>query len=193
MQGMNHTKYLYAAKFLAERNSVAGTLHFFTTGKQTLTKHMLNTECSHCSTSLACGALEDVKRCLFLERFAILDTLRLQSLHWCVEIKSRINYLFAIRTIIQSTEAATASSSSSPTCLDVARDVASPGPQIYSISFGQLLYAHYECDALSVSAHYVLGGCAMRCIALYSFDCITLVDFKFIILTFWLFFIQIVE
>ena len=117
MQRMNHTNYLYAAKFLAERNSVAGTLHFFTTGKQTLTKHMLNTECSHCSTSLACGALEDVKRCLFLERFAILDTLRLQSLHWCVEIKSRINYLFAIRTIIQSTEAATASSSSSPTCL----------------------------------------------------------------------------
>ena len=68
-------------------------------------------------------------------------------------------------------------------------------PAGFSIStnFRQLLYAHYECFALSVSVHYVLGGCAMRRIASYSFDCITLVNFKFILLTFWLFFFQIVK
>ena len=53
----------------------------------------------------------------------------------------------------------------------VARGVASAGPrQIYSINFCQLHYAHYECFALSVSVHYVYGGCAMHGIAINSFD-----------------------
>ena len=78
-----------------------------------------------------------------------------------------------MRTIIHSSEAATASSrraGSSPTCLVVARDAAPAGPQIYSINFCHLHYAHYECFALSVSVHYVYGGCAMHVIAINSFD-----------------------
>ena len=104
-----------------------------------------------------------------------------------------------MRTIIHSNEAATASSrsaGSSPTCLVVARGVASAGPkltQIYSIKFLQLLYAHYECCALSVSVHYVLGGCTLRRNAFHIFYFITLINFMIMLLTLWLFFIQIVN
>ena len=77
----------------------------------------------------------------------------------------------------------------------LARGVASAGPkltQIYSIKFLQLLYAHYECCALSVSVHYVLGGCTLRRNAFHIFYFITLINFMIMLLTLWLFFIQIV-
>ena len=77
----------------------------------------------------------------------------------------------------------------------VARGVASTGPkltQIYSINFWQLHYAHYECCALIVSVHYVLGGCTLIRNAFHILYFITLIDFMIMLLTLWLFFIQIV-
>ena len=61
---------------------------------------------------------------------------------------------------------------------------------VWGKAFG---YSVASLRALSVTVHYAYGGCAMHGIAMYSFDCITLVNFNFIILTSWLFFIQIVE
>ena len=91
-------------------------------------------------------------------------------------------------TIFHSTEAVTTSltaDSSSP--CKVARGVVRPAELnccIYSI----ILCADYERFASSVSVPYVIGECAMRRIAFYSFDCITLFNFIDILLTFWFFF-----
>jgi hypothetical protein len=48
--------------------------------------------------------------------------------------------------------------------------------EIYSTNIWQLVYAHYECFASSVSVPYVLGECAMRRIAFYSFVSLYLIS-----------------
>ena len=100
-----------------------------------------------------------------------------------------------MRTIFHSTEAATDFSmgnSSSPwTTLTRCR----PARRIKLLLLltNVLAVRDYECFASSVSVPYVFGECAMRRIVFYSFDCITLFNFTDILLTFWLFFIQIVK
>ena len=62
--------------------------------------------------------------------------------------------------------------------------------------FRPLLYAHYECFALSVSVHCVFGECAIRRASnfwYFTFDHIILIDFKGNLLTFGLFIIQNVK
>jgi hypothetical protein len=86
-----------------------------------------------------------------------------------------------MRTIFHSIESATAftSADSSLPCL-AARGVARPAIngaiQLLKFTQRQLVYAHYECFASSVSLPYVFDECAMRRIAFYSFVLLYLIS-----------------
>ena len=108
-----------------------------------------------------------------------------------------------MRTIIHPTEAAELRLLLRRLLVAMLHEV-SPGPQltanfkfsiveIYSTNIWQLLHAHYECFALSVSVHYVFGECAMRCATIYSFDYIITIHFKVNLLNFLFFSFQNVK
>ena len=89
-----------------------------------------------------------------------------------------------MRTIFHSTESAKASSKP---------EASSPCTRCRPARRIKLLHLHHNFLAVSVYECYVFGECAMRSIAFYSFDCINLFKFTDLLVTFLLFFIQIVK